>query len=77
MTAVQNRTTRWCPAHPDEMVKRGTLRCRRCTVDVKLSLTRRRVSHHWATLQPMRKTHVEHPGTTKRAFERWMKGYVS
>ena len=71
MTAVANRTTRWCPAHDGEMVKRGTLRCRRCTTDIKVSLTRRRLTVNSADLRPMRGQH------TKRSVERITKGYAT
>lgn len=37
----QRVPTRWCPVHEDEMVKRGTLRCRRCTADLCLPKRRR------------------------------------
>lgn len=72
MTAVANRVTRWCPRHEDEMVKRGTLRCRRCTSDLQMT-KRRRLSIPSDQLKPMRAK-----GTpTKRATERRIKGYVS
>ncbi len=70
MTSIERRITRWCPAHPDEMLKRGTLRCRRCTVNVKLPLTRRRVIVAAADLRPMRGRH------TKRSIERITRGYA-
>lgn len=72
MTAPANRVTRWCPVHEDEMVKRGTLRCRRCTTDLRLSKTRR-VIVPAGPLRPMRAKGVP----TKRADERRIKGYVS
>lgn len=72
MTAPANRVTRWCPRHEDEMVKRGTLRCRRCTTDLQLP-RRRRVTVDPARLRPMRAKGQP----TKRATERREKGYVS
>jgi hypothetical protein len=73
VTAPENRVTRWCPAHDGGMVKRGTMRCRRCRVDLKLSLTRPRPIVAPELLKPMRRR----DGHTKRSIERITKGYVS
>lgn len=37
----QRVQTRWCPIHDQEMLKRGTRRCKRCTSDVTLRVRRR------------------------------------
>lgn len=71
MTAPANRVTRWCPRHEDEMVKRGTLRCRRCTTDLQLP-KRRRLGADPTRLRPMRAK----GRPTKRADERRIKGSV-
>lgn len=71
MTQPQNRITRWCYVHPDEMVKRGTLRCRRCTVDLKFP-KRQRLSVDPERLKPMRRA----DGHTNRSWERLTKGYA-
>lgn len=67
----QRVETRWCPTHDREQIKRGTRRCRRCTSDVSLS-TRRRFGVPAARLKPMRRKE----DSTKRAVERWKKGYA-
>lgn len=69
MTQPANRVTRWCPVHEDEMVKRGTARCRRCKVDLSLP-RRRRIGVPADRLKPMRKKGE----STQRAVERWKKG---
>ena len=67
----QRLETRWCPYHENETVKRGTLRCRRCTSDLQLP-KRRRLSVPADQLKPMRAKGQP----TQRATERREKGYA-
>lgn len=67
----QRVETRWCPRHENEIVKRGTLRCRRCPNDLDLP-KRRRAVYPAALLKPMRAKGQ----STKRANERGEKGYA-
>lgn len=71
MTAVANRSTRWCPRHENEIVKRSTLRCRRCTADLDLP-RRRRFGVPRDRLKPMRRKGE----STQRARERFLKDYA-
>ena len=67
----QRVETRWCPRHDTEMVKRGTLRCKRCTADLSLP-KRRRLTIPADRLKPMRRKGEP----TKRATERRIKGHA-
>lgn len=71
MTQPQNRVTRWCPRHEDEIVKRGTLRCRRCKTDLPHG-RRPRVVIPTDRIKPMRVKGQP----TKRADERRIKGHA-
>lgn len=70
---AQKVDTRWCPKHDNE-IKRGTRRCRTCTVDLaELFLPiRPRLMVDPTRLRPMRAAGQ----TTKRARRRFLKERV-